>query len=122
MRTLIVDDETSTCRILERILDGYGFNSRIATDGEQALKVLESDSDIGLILLDSVLPGLCGLDTLRAIRAQSRNRLLRVAMVTSQNDHQQVLDALAAGADEYLMKPIDQLSLLLKLKIIGVYE
>ena len=68
MKVLIVDDEEVLRDVLETVLRREGFDVLLAASGEEALSVLDVDADVDLVILDVMLPGISGIDTLRAIR------------------------------------------------------
>jgi class 3 adenylate cyclase len=107
---LVVDDQPQNIRLLEAILTPRGYDVLTASSGEEALKVI-ADSEVDLVLLDIVMPGLDGYEVCRRIRDQVDTAYLPVVMVTASGDEQK-LKALEAGADDFLTKPINQSELL----------
>jgi CheY-like chemotaxis protein len=77
----------------------------LAYDGQEALDVLEGDDEVGLAVLDVMMPRLSGLDVLAAIRADERRRALPCIILTAAGQDQQHERARALGADEFLTKP-----------------
>jgi len=102
MRVLIVEDETSIVRMLERGLSAHGYECVSATDGEEGAR-LAGDEGIGLVLLDIMLPGMDGREVLEHIRSSRPG--LPVLMLTARDELQSKVEALEAGADDYLTKP-----------------
>lgn len=109
-RLLVVDDQPANIRLLEAILTPRGYDVRSASSGEEALTVI-AGSDVDLVLLDIVMPGMDGYEVCRRIREQVDTAYLPVVMVTASGDEQKV-KALEAGADDFLTKPINQSELL----------
>lgn len=109
-RVLVVDDQPANIRLLEAILTPRGYDVRPALSGEEALQAL-GDTEVDLVLLDIVMPGMDGYEVCRRIREQSDTAYLPVVMVTASGDEQKV-KALEAGADDFLTKPINQSELL----------
>lgn len=107
---LVVDDQPQNIRLLDAVLTPHGYNVRTAASGEQALAVVHG-TDIDLVLLDIVMPGMDGYEVCRRIRQQTETAYLPVVMVTASGDEQKI-KALKAGADDFLTKPIDQSELL----------
>lgn len=110
IRILVVDDQPPNIRLLDAILAPRGYDVRGAGSGEEALNLLAT-SDIDLVLLDIVMPGMDGYEVCRRIREQADTAYLPVVMVTASGDEQK-LKALEAGADDFLTKPINQSELL----------
>ena len=81
------------------------FRVALAYDGREALDVLERESDIGLVLLDLMMPQLSGLDVLARIRADPRWRHLPCIILTAAGQEQQHRQAMELGASEFLTKP-----------------
>jgi DNA-binding response OmpR family regulator len=102
MRILIVEDEPSIVRFLERGLAAHGHQLVDAESGEDGV-VLAADETIDFVLLDISLPGIDGHEVLRRIRATRPH--LPVLMLTARDDLQNKVSALDAGADDYLTKP-----------------
>ena len=103
---LVVDDQPANVRLLEAILIPRGYDVRTASSGEEALDVIAT-TEVDLVLLDIVMPGLDGYEVCRRIREQGDTAYLPVVMVTASGNEQK-LKALEAGADDFLTKPIDQ--------------
>jgi len=117
MAILTVDDSTTIRRIVKRSVDEMGLEILEAADGAQALKLLEENGpSIQLVLLDWNMPGMSGLDVLRAMKADARFKDIVVMMLTSEADQNCVVDALKAGAQNYLTKPFDGKMLTLKIQ------
>ncbi len=103
---LVVDDSRVVRKAARRILEGFGFAVREAEDGAQALlRVREAMPD--LVLLDWNMPVLDGLGFLQAARAEHGPEHPLVMLCTTENSAERILQALEAGAQEYVMKPFD---------------
>jgi adenylate cyclase len=109
-RVLVVDDQPPNIRLLEAILVPRGYDVLPASSGEEALAVLDQ-SEVDLVLCDIVMPGMDGYQVCRTIRERPSTAYLPVVMVTASGDEQK-LQALEAGADDFLTKPIDRSELL----------
>jgi len=120
MRALIVDDSKSMRMILGRTLREAGFEVTEAGDGQQALDRLSRGEEVDLMLVDWNMPVMNGYDLVRAVRANALLGNLRILMVTTETSMAQVQMALAAGANEYLMKPFTKESLIEKLALLGI--
>jgi two-component system, chemotaxis family, chemotaxis protein CheY len=118
MAILSVDDSTTIRRIVKRaVVDDLGLELFEAADGAQALKLIEENAEaIQLILLDWNMPGMSGLDVLKTIKAHPRYKDIVVMMLTSEADQNCVVNALKAGAQNYMTKPFDGKMLVLKIQ------
>jgi two-component system chemotaxis response regulator CheY len=105
-KALVVDDSRAMRGILVKILARLGFEVLQAADGREALAVLDRESpSVELVLSDWNMPEMNGLEFVKAVRADPRFAALTVVMVTTETHIEQMLVALSAGANEYIMKP-----------------
>ena len=105
-RLLVVDDEESNRDMLHRRLERSGFDVRSVGSGKSALGYVQ-DEAFDVILLDSMMPEMSGLEVLKLLRAVHSADELPVIMVTAVSDSQRVAEALDLGANDYVTKPID---------------
>lgn len=123
MKALIVDDSRAIRSIIRRTLEDNGFEVVEAGHGQEALDKLDEQPDIGVLLVDWNMPVMNGLDLVRSLRRDEehpeRSRL-PILMVTTETEVRQMVRALAAGANEYLMKPFSSEALVDKLELLGV--
>ena len=103
-RILIVDDDPGQRSLLDSFLKGQGFDTVLASSGEQALELLRTES-VNMMISDVRMPGLTGLETLR--RARQEHKILPVLLVTAYADIREAVGAMRDGALNYLAKPID---------------
>ena len=103
MRILIVDDEEVLREVLDAVLRREGFEVIMASSGEEGLSVLDTDDAIDLVILDVMLPGISGIDTLRAIRIANPN--LPVIVITAFSSIDGAIEAMKHGAFHYIPKP-----------------
>jgi len=115
-KVLIVDDSKAIREIEKKYLEELGFEVLEAGNGKEALKVLEENPDIKLILLDWHMPVMNGYEFLLKLRANPTWSDIKVMMVTRENQQKSIIDAIMAGANEYLMKPFDKEMLKVKIK------
>jgi len=120
MRALIVDDSRPIRRIESGILQELGFETTTADNGKQALEQLRTSTPPDVVLVDWNMPEMDGLEFIKEVRRDSRFAKLAVLMVTTETEPEQMMRALSAGADEYLMKPFQKESLVDKLRLVGV--
>lgn len=105
MKILIVDDMSTMRRILKNALRQLGYNNiEEAEDGQVAFAKL-GQWPVDLVVSDWNMPNMDGLELLKAVRADPTLRSLPVLMVTSQAEQKHVLEAIRAGASNYVVKP-----------------
>lgn len=106
--------------LLTRMLVRLGFEVYEAGDGREALDLLATQgSDTTLVLIDWNMPVMNGLDLVTAVRADERLRHLTLVMVTTEGEQSKIVQALAAGAHEYVIKPFTPDALASKLALLG---
>lgn len=115
-KVLVVDDSQAIRKIEEKYLQELGFTVLEAINGEEALEILKKNPDIELILLDWYMPVMTGYEFLLKLRENSQWDHIKVIMVTTENQQENIIKALMAGANEYLMKPFDKEMLESKIK------
>ncbi len=116
---LIVEDSRVIRRISRHIVESLGMTALEAEDGQQALSACDAAMP-DLILLDWNMPVMDGIAFLRALRARPDGAAPKVVFCTTEYDANHIREAITAGADEYVMKPFDHETLLLKLQLIGI--
>ncbi len=105
MKVLVVDDFSTMRRIVKNILKQIGYSDiDEAEDGNSALARLRQGG-YGLVVSDWNMPNMTGLDLLKAIRADNALSKMPVLMVTAEAKKENVLDAIKAGVDNYVVKP-----------------
>jgi two-component system chemotaxis response regulator CheY len=118
MKLLLVDDSSTMRRIQKTQLLALGIADIVeAADGAMALEVLSGDQKIDAILLDWNMPEMNGIACLRKIRENPSWNHIRVVMCTSEADKGKVMEALSAGANNYIVKPFTPETLKEKLGI-----
>jgi two-component system chemotaxis response regulator CheY len=106
MKTLLLVDDSPTVRHIERVILGrMGFEIIEACDGDEALQALREHPQIDVVLLDWNMPVMNGIDCLRRLRQEFAERELKVLMCTTEHELDRIIEAMEAGADEYIMKP-----------------
>jgi two-component system, chemotaxis family, chemotaxis protein CheY len=120
-RALIVDDSKTIRMILSRILKELGYEICEAANGKEALAVMESQkAAVDFVLADWNMPEMNGLDLLKRLRQDPELAGLKVIMVTTETEMDHMVSALAAGANEYVMKPFTKDILKEKLELVGI--
>jgi diguanylate cyclase (GGDEF)-like protein len=114
-QALIVDDDPQLLRILGHYLRGSGFDVREAGDGEEALQAIRTHCP-HYIITDWDMPRLDGLELCRRVRQESLPHYVYILFLTSKSTSHELIQALEAGADEFVSKPIDPNELLARLR------
>ena len=108
---LVVDDEDSLRNYAAKLIQKRGYSVLTAGGGTDALAIMKSGANVDLVVLDVVMPGLDGLQTLEQIRALGRPNLF-VILLTAQSGDADVLGGYKNGADYYITKPLQPSELL----------
>ncbi len=116
-RILLVEDDVRNVFALTSILQGKGLGVEIARNGREALERLDSLVNVDLVLMDIMMPEMDGLEAMRAIRAQARWASLPIIALTAKAMPDDRQECIAAGANDYLSKPIDVDSLFSQLRV-----
>ena len=105
MKILVVDDFSTMRRIVKNLLGDLGFkNIEEADDGNTALPKLQS-GNFDFLVTDWNMPGMTGIDLLKAVRADPNLSSLPVLMVTAESKREQIIEAAQAGVNGYVVKP-----------------
>lgn len=103
---LAVDDSRTNLNVLGHRLGQAGFLALLCDNGSEALDLIASGG-IDLVLLDMMMPGISGIQVLKELRAAPDTVDLPIIMVTGRSDAEAAVEALAAGADDYVAKPFE---------------
>jgi CheY-like chemotaxis protein len=114
-RVLVVDDEAGSRALFRAVLEGGGFGVTLAKDGNEALAILRDKSGFDLVTLDYFMDGMNGLRVLQQVRSQAAYDELPVIMVTGASDRRIEMSLFEAGADDFIVKPIDAPLFLLRI-------
>ncbi len=120
VHALIIDDSRAMRAILKRILTNAGFRTCEAVNGLEALERLKEHDDIAIALVDWNMPEMNGYEFVKAVRADPNNKHIWLMMVTTETEMSRVVKAMAAGANEYVMKPFTDEAILDKLQLLGL--
>jgi two-component system chemotaxis response regulator CheY len=120
MLALVIDDSRTVRAIVGKILRDEGLEVIEAANGREGLDRLHQTSGVDLILVDWNMPEMNGLDFIKAVRTDRTYDAVRIMMVTTETEQAQVVRALDAGANEYLMKPFTRDVLVAKLSLLDV--
>lgn len=120
MKILVVDDFSTMRRIIKNLLKDLGFtNIQEADDGSTALPMLQQ-GDFDFVVTDWNMPGMQGIDLLRAVRADDKLKHIPVLMVTAEAKKEQIIAAAQAGVNGYVIKPFTAATL--KEKLAKIFE
>ncbi|MCS7486064.1 MULTISPECIES: chemotaxis response regulator CheY [Marinomonas] len=120
MKILIVDDFSTMRRIIKNLLRDLGFTNTVeADDGTTALPILQGGT-IDFLVTDWNMPGMTGIELLRAVRADEKLKSIPVLMVTAEAKRDQIIAAAQAGVNGYVVKPFTAVAL--KEKIEKIFE
>jgi phosphoserine phosphatase RsbU/P len=114
-RILIAEDDPVSCQILTTRLQKWGYDVVITRDGHEAMAVMRSANAPALAILDWMMPGMDGIEVCRRLR--EINKAVHIIFLTSLGTKENVLQALEAGADDYLVKPFDSFALETRIRI-----
>jgi two-component system, chemotaxis family, chemotaxis protein CheY len=120
MRVLVIDDSRAIRIIIGSILKELGMEVLEASNGREGLEQMTLEPEVELVLVDWNMPEMNGLEFIQAVRAQSTYNHIRIMMVTTETEQSQVIRALEAGANEYLMKPFTKDVLVAKLSLLDL--
>ena len=121
MRALIIDDSRVARAVIRGVLREMGIEASEAGDGREGLNALEILPAVDLILLDWNMPVMDGLEFITAVRAQREYDGVKIVMVTTETESEQVSRAMNAGANEYVMKPFTKDVLVAKLSMLDIF-
>src|SRR5688572_14172611 len=102
---LVVEDDPSTLLLVQRFLEEEGFQVRTAADGDEAIRIIASEPPPALALLDFQLPGHNGIELTQRLRQEPGWAAIPVVLLTSNSDDENIVQALQAGANDYILKP-----------------
>jgi len=115
-RILLIDDEPGTTLFVSSILEKQGFEVVVMDCGEDAIKYLSQDVHFDLVLLDYLMVGMDGIDTLRIIKEQPATSHLKVVIESGLTDTEDMEKAMALGACGYMVKPYSPAELISQVK------
>jgi two-component system chemotaxis response regulator CheY len=122
-RAMVVDDSRAMRMILAKILRELNYEVNEAANGLEALAAIQGEwRDIELILVDWNMPEMNGLELVKEIRKDASLASLVIVMVTTETELDQMMLALSAGANEYVMKPFTREILVEKLQLAGAVQ
>jgi CheY-like chemotaxis protein len=114
---LLVDDDTRNIFALSSVLERRGMDVLTATTGSEALAVLNSRADVAIVLMDIMMPGMDGYETIQTMRVNPQYRRLPILALTAKAMKGDREKCLEAGASDYLAKPVNTEQLLSALRM-----
>lgn len=122
MQALVIDDSRAVRMLIGATLREQGYEVFEAGHGQEGLAQLRANADIKLALVDWNMPVMDGLAFIEAVRKEAIWNDVKLVMVTTETEIEQVQRAMSAGANEYVMKPFTADVLVAKLSLLGMFE
>lgn len=107
MKVLVVEDDLVLQMAVKKVFDEMGFETILCSDGETAFKIITTEK-IRLAIIDWILPGIDGLTLCRKMRKLRLSRYVYMIILTSMSSKENLVEALDAGADDFIAKPFDE--------------
>ncbi|CAM2067137.1 Response regulator [Sulfidibacter corallicola] len=117
MKVLVAEDDRVSLKVLERFLEKWGHQPLTCENGLDAWNLVSEQKDIEMGLVDWMMPGLDGLELVRRIRSSERSTPFHVILITAKSEKKDMLTAFEAGADDFLVKPVDPMELNSRIKV-----
>ncbi len=114
-KILIVDDEIKNIKLLKGILFPENYTFCEAQNGDDAIELVHKINP-DLILLDVMMPGLSGFEVCRQLKQNGKTKSIPIVMVTALREKEHRLEAMQAGADDFLSKPVDSTEVVVRVK------
>jgi phosphoserine phosphatase RsbU/P len=108
MEILIAEDDAVSRRLLELFLTRWGYDVIEAKDGLEALEILNRENRPAVAILDWMMPGMDGIELCRRVRENQKMSPTHIILLTARNGKADIVQGLAAGADDYVSKPFDR--------------
>jgi len=116
MRVVVIEDSRTQAHRLRRLLESEGFSVQVAEDGEAGIQLCAGPTMPNVVVSDVLMPGIDGFEVCRLLKCAPATRHLPVLLLTSLTDPQDVVRALASGADNFVTKPYDDARLLARIR------
>lgn len=113
MKILVVDDDKEIAQLLEIYIKNEGYEPISAYNGKDALSMLNTENDIGLVVLDIMMPGMNGIDVIKEIRKDSKVPIIVLSAKATDIDK---IQGLVKGADDYITKPFNPLEVMARIR------
>ena len=119
-KALVIDDSSTVRSIISKMLTSVGIESVQAGNGQEALTMLAGTTGVTVAFVDWNMPIMSGIEFVRQTRKQEKYNSVKLIMVTTETEMQQVQLALECGVDEYIMKPFTKEMFEEKLSMLGI--
>ena len=106
-KILVIDDMSTHLLLLQTILEEEGYKVLAVDNGEEAIKYIENDPDISLVLLDIMMPEVDGYELLEKVKSGDKNVSMPIIIVSAKTDSSSIKEALEKGAYDYITKPLN---------------
>jgi two-component system cell cycle response regulator len=116
VKVLIAEDDRVSRRLLEASLTRWGYEVAVTRDGIEAWEVLQGTDAPALAILDWMMPGMDGVEVCRRVRQRGQEPYIYLLLLTTKGRKENIIEGLAAGADDYLTKPFDPHELQVRLR------
>jgi len=117
MRILVAEDNLVFQSVLRSMLTQWGYDVVVAGDGEEAWRLLQAEDGPRLAILDWLMPGMDGIEVCRRIRSRNNFDYTYVLILTAKTESEDLLEAMEAGADDYVTKPFKSPELKARLRV-----
>jgi len=119
-KAMVIDDSRAIRMILRKTLENLGYEVSEAGNGKEALAVMDREPAVSLMLVDWNMPEMNGLEFVKCLRSRPGCSQVTLMMVTTETEIEQMITALEAGANEYVMKPFTEEIITDKLRLLGI--
>ena len=116
VRVLVAEDHARTREALRTLLERKHFNVTAVANGDEALEILTGENPPSIALVDWMLPGATGVEICRAVRSQKSSQYVYLIVITGRDGEEDITEALAAGADDFIRKPCGVAELLARVR------
>jgi len=103
---LVIDDDSVTRQLIEKVLSVNGFDVYSAEDGQTGLELVE-EHDFDVILLDWMMPGMDGMEVLKRLKNNGKSEYIPIFMLTGKDSRQDIELAMSLGIEDYITKPFN---------------